>query len=98
MQSLGNTNILSGARQVAINHPNIDHHGQVYGPGRESFPGNNPSLENTFNIVQHFNKLHQKEPQFTKTRRRHPFHRAQNHVRDRTSEISSSPGEEVSRQ
>ena len=90
MHSLGNTNILSRARQVAINHPNIDNHGQVYGPGRESFPGNNPSLENTFNIVQHL--------QFTKNRRRHPLHRAQNHVRERTPEIPSSPGEEVSRQ
>lgn len=94
MQSLGNTNILAGAGQVAINHHNIDLRGQVYGPGREAFPGNNPGLENTFNIVQHFNKLHQKEPKFTKNRRRRPLQRAQNHFLDRT-EASSSPGEEV---
>ena len=97
MHSLGNTNILSGAGRVAINHQNIDHRGQVYGPGREAFPSNNPSLENTFNIVQHFNKLHQKEPQFTKNRRRRPLQRAQNHFLDSASETSSSPGEEVSK-
>ena len=97
MHSLGNTNILSGAGQVAINHHNIDHRGQVYGPGREAFPGNNPSLENTFNIVQHFNKLHHKEPQFPKNRRRRPLQRAQNHFLDSPSETPSAPGEEVSR-
>ena len=87
MPGLGNTNILSGAGQVAINHRNIDHHWPVYGPG------NNPGLENTFNIVQHFNKILPKEPQFTKNRRRHPFQRAQDRIR--LSEKPSSSEAEV---
>ena len=87
MPGLGNTNILSGAGQVAINHRNIDHHWPVYGPG------NNPGLENTFNIVQHFNKIRHKEPQFTKNRRRHPFQRTQNRDNTRLSEKYSSSSE-----
>ena len=83
MPGLGNTNILSGAGQVAINPQ-----WPVYGPS------NNPGLENTFNIVQHFNKIRQKEPQFTKNRRRHPFQRAQNRDHIRMTENPSSSSEE----
>ena len=83
MPGLGNTNILNGAGQVAINPQ-----WPVYRPG------SNPGLENTFNIVQHFNKIRHKEPQYTMNRRRHPFQRAQNRDDIRMSEKTSSSSEE----